>query len=165
MSRLAKREDCIGFLANHRLCKHPQSQLNRVYQRFIYNFSNTFPLHLILSSMVWYFQNKSDSIGNWSNFTVKQINEAQYAYGYICLLLEKHMAMRERTISWKFKYNFEWWINKRDSNSWKYLPYVITWNKPVVYFLSFTKECILDLLTVFYERLIKAIAVFAGKQL
>ena len=26
--------------------------------------------------------------------TVKQTNEAQYAYGYICLLLEKHMAMR-----------------------------------------------------------------------
>ena len=46
---------CIRFLANPRLCKNPQGQLVRVYQRFIYKFSNTFPLHLILSSMVWYF--------------------------------------------------------------------------------------------------------------
>ena len=38
-------------------------------------------------------------------FYVKQTNEAQYAYGYICLL-EKHMAMRERTISWKYKASF-----------------------------------------------------------
>ena len=53
---------CVGFLADHRFCKHPQSQLVRVYQRFIYNFSNTFPLHLILSSMVWYFQNNSESL-------------------------------------------------------------------------------------------------------
>ena len=50
--RLAKRKDSIGFFACHRFCKHPQSQLVRVYQRFIYKFPNTFPLNLILSSMV-----------------------------------------------------------------------------------------------------------------
>ena len=38
-------------------------------------------------------------IDKLSYFTVKQTNEAQYAYGYICLLFEKHMAMRVRTIS------------------------------------------------------------------
>ena len=63
------------------------------------------------------FQNKSESL-------IKKTNEAQYAYGYICLLLEKHMAIHVLTISWKykasFKYDFEWWINKRDHNSWKY---------------------------------------------
>ena len=53
---------CIRFLANPRLCKNPQRQLVRVYQRFIYKFSNTFPLHLILSSMVWYFKNNSKAL-------------------------------------------------------------------------------------------------------
>ena len=38
---------CIGFLANHRVCKHPQNQLVRIC-----HFSNTFPLHLIHSSML-----------------------------------------------------------------------------------------------------------------
>ena len=39
-------------------------------------------------------------------------------------------------------------------------------DKPVVYLLSFTKECILDLLTLFYEQLIKTISCFCGcKQL
>ena len=43
--------------------------------------------------------------------------------------------------------------------------HVVSWNKSVVYLLSFTKECILDLLTLFYDRLIKTISCFAGKQL
>ena len=43
--------------------------------------------------------------------------------------------------------------------------HVVSWNKSVVYLLSFTKECILHLLTLFYERLIKTISCFAGKQL
>ena len=50
----------IGFLANHRLCKHPQNQLVRVYQCLF----TTFPLHLIHSSMVWYFQNNFESLIN-----------------------------------------------------------------------------------------------------
>ena len=57
-------------------------------------------------------------IDKWSYSTVKQTNEVQCAYGYICLLLEKHMDMSVWTISWKykasFKYNFEWWMNKRE---------------------------------------------------
>ena len=60
----------------------------------------------------------------WNYSTVKQTNEGQYKYAfvYIYLSLEKHMAMNVRTISWKYKakYDFEWWINKRDHNSWKY---------------------------------------------
>ena len=43
--------------------------------------------------------------------------------------------------------------------------HVVILYKSVVYFLYFTKECILDLLTFFYERLIKTFLVFAGKQL
>ena len=31
---------------------------------------------------------------NNSESLIKQTNDAKYAYGYICLLLEKHMAMR-----------------------------------------------------------------------
>ena len=46
-------------------------------------------------------------IDKWSYSTVKQTNEMQCAYGYICLLLEEHMAMRVWTTSWSFKYNFE----------------------------------------------------------
>ena len=42
---------------------------------------------LIFSKQFW-------TIDKWSYFTVKQTNEVQYTYGYICLLLEKHMAMR-----------------------------------------------------------------------
>ena len=42
---------------------------------------------------------------------------------------------------------------------------VVTWNKSVVYLLFFIKECILDLLTIFYKRLSKQFFVFAGKQL
>ena len=38
--------------------------------------------------------------------------------------------------------------------------HVVTCNKSVVYFFSFTKECILDLLTLFYERLINTISCF-----
>ena len=57
-------------------------------------------------------------------FYVKQTNEEQYAYGYICLWLETHMGIGVWTISWKykasFKYDFEWWINKTDYDSWKY---------------------------------------------
>ena len=72
---------------------------------------------LIFSKQFWI-------IDKWSYFTVKQTNETQYVYGYICLLLEKYMAKSVRTISWKykasFKYDFEWWMNKRDYNSWKY---------------------------------------------
>ena len=37
---------------------------------------------LIFSKQFWI-------IGNWSYSTVEQTNEAQYAYGYICLLLDK----------------------------------------------------------------------------
>ena len=45
--------------------------------------------------------------------------------------------------------------------------HVVTLNKSVVYFLSFIKECILDLglLTLFYERLIITISCYRGKQL
>ena len=42
---------------------------------------------------------------------------------------------------------------------------VVTWNKSVVFLLLFIKECILDLLTIFYKRLSKQFLVFAGKQL
>ena len=91
---------------------------------------------LIFSKQFWI-------IDKWSYSTVKQTNETQYVYGYICLLLEKHMAKRVRTISWKykasFKYDFEWCMNKRDYNSWKYFICGF-WNKSVVYLLSFTKE-------------------------
>ena len=59
---------CIGFLVNHHLCKHPQGQLVCVYQRFIYNFSNAFPLHPILSSIVWNFQN---------NFLFSRVNSCE----------------------------------------------------------------------------------------
>ena len=31
-------------------------------------------------------------IDKWSYSTVKQTNEGQYAYGYICILVEKHIA-------------------------------------------------------------------------
>ena len=47
-------------------------------------------------------------IDKWSYSTVKQTNEVQYAYGYIFLLLEKHMAMYVRTISWKYKASFKY---------------------------------------------------------
>ena len=43
---------CIGFLANHRFCKHPQNKLVHKLPMFIYHFSNTFPLHWIHSSML-----------------------------------------------------------------------------------------------------------------
>ena len=57
LSQLTKRADSLLSFASDFLpitifvsiCM--QCQL--VYQRFIYNFSNTFPLHLILSLMVW----------------------------------------------------------------------------------------------------------------
>ena len=42
----------------------------------------------------------------------------------------------------------EWWINKRDHNSWKYF-----WNKSVVYFLSFTKKTYLILRTTYQNNL------------
>ena len=41
---------------------------------------------------------------------------------------------------------------------------VVTWNKSVVYFLLFTKECILNLLTLFFKRLIKTISCFHIKK-
>ena len=41
------------------------------------------------------------TIDKWSYSTVKQRNEAQYVYGYICKLLENYMAMSVRTISLK----------------------------------------------------------------
>ena len=73
---------------------------------------------------VWYFQNNSKSFINEVILQKNKTNEAQYAYGYTCILLEKHMAIRLQTISWKFKasfkYNFECWINKNNHNSWKY---------------------------------------------
>ena len=79
---------------------------------------------LIFSKQIWI-------IGNWSYSTIKQTNEAQDAYGYICWLLEKHMAMREWTISWEmsYMYNFELWINKRDHNSWKYFMLLLETNQ------------------------------------
>ena len=40
--------------------------------------------------------------------------------------------------------------------------HVVSGNKSVVYLLSITKECILDLLTLFYERLTKTISCFRG---
>ena len=104
LSRLAKREDTLlscGFLANHRLCKHPQNQLVLVYQHFIYNFSNTFPLHLILSSMVWYFQNKC-TVREWIYLFIIRKAHGHVLYG---LFLESYKA--------SFKYYFEWWINKK----------------------------------------------------
>ena len=56
---------CIRFLANRRLCKHLQNQLVRTcLPMFIYIFSNSFPLHLIHSSMVWYFPKNSESLIN-----------------------------------------------------------------------------------------------------
>ena len=45
---------CIGFHANHLFLKPPENQLV-----FIFNFFNTFPLHLSHPSMVWYFSNNS----------------------------------------------------------------------------------------------------------
>ena len=39
--------------------------------------------------------------------------------------------------------------------------HVVSGNKSVVYLLSITKECILDLLTLFYERLTKTISCLA----
>ena len=52
-------------------------------------------------------------------------------------------------------------MNKSKTSLFIKIFYVITWNKSVVYklyLLSFTKECILDLLTLFYERLIQTIS-------
>ena len=99
---------CIGFLANHHLCKHPQNQLVRVYQCLFNPFQILFFAPtlrcLIFSKQFWI-------IDKWSYSTVKQTNEAQYTYGYICLLLEMHMAMRVRTISWKYKASFNMILN------------------------------------------------------
>ena len=55
-------------------------------------------------------------IEKWSYSTVKQTNEAQYAYGYICLLLEKHMVMRVRTFSWKYKASFKYFMLFLETN-------------------------------------------------
>ena len=83
---------------------------------FIHNFSNTkyfsFALKTLLNGLI--FSKQLWIIDKWSYSTVKQTNEAQYAYGYICFILEKHMAQRAWSISWKykasFKYNFKWLI-------------------------------------------------------
>ena len=47
----------VAYFANHWVFKPPQNQLVRVKYAYLQlNFQNTFPLHLIHSSMVWYFQ-------------------------------------------------------------------------------------------------------------
>ena len=81
----------IGFLANHRLCMHPQDELVRIYQYLFTSFQNLF-----LSTLytLRYFQNNSESL-----IIEVILHEVQYACGYICLLLEKHMALRVQTIS------------------------------------------------------------------
>ena len=46
---------CIGFLANHRLCKHPQYQQVRVYQCLFTTFKY-FSLHLLHSCIFEFFK-------------------------------------------------------------------------------------------------------------
>ena len=86
---------CIGFLANHRLCKHSHNQLVRVYQCYLQLFKLfSFAPNILFDGLI--FSKQFWIIDKWSYSTVKKTNEAQYAYGYtcICLLLENHMVMR-----------------------------------------------------------------------
>ena len=55
----------------------------------IFHFANTLPLYLIHTLMVWYFSNNSKLL----------LNEVVLRAGiYTCVTLERHMAMRVRTI-------------------------------------------------------------------
>ena len=79
----------IGFLANHRLCKHPQN-----LPMFIYHFSNTFPLHRCLIFPKFWI------IDKWSYSTVKQANEVQYAYRYIWFIIRKAQMEFQSRMHW-----------------------------------------------------------------
>lgn len=65
----------------------------------IFHFANTLPLYLIHTLMVWHFSKNPKLLLNEVVLQESRANAAQDAQEYTCLILEKHMAIRVRTIS------------------------------------------------------------------
>ena len=133
---------------------------------FIYHFSNTFLLHLIHSSMLdfskqfWIIDkaNKWGAVRVWIYMFIIRKAHSHACRLVPCRWLQVPHAKSNASTDYFLNSNmiFEWWKNKGDHFSCCFL------KQSVVYLLSFTKECILNLLTLFYERLIKTISCFRG---
>ena len=106
---------------------HPQSQLVRVYQCFIYNLLNTFPLICTQYSLRWFDIFKT-ILNHW---LLKLFYNRANKWGTVRLWI--YLFIIRQAISWKykasFKYNFEWWMNKTDHNLWKYFMLLLETNQ------------------------------------
>ena len=108
---------------------------------------HTFPLHLHI--MVWYFPNNSNNVkGGWFYNKWGTLRLGIYLF---IITVEKHMVMHVQSL-------FESINPDKNTNVYheeikENILYIISWNKYLVYSLSFTNEFIINLLTPFYERL------------